>query len=159
MMGWQWHQLNHMQAICTSFQKITTPAPHHSYFYGPDALPDTQPDALPDTQPTASKHWRPMQQSSGLNSHSRDAYSLRPLQVTGCKISEQGCTPLLNYIHQPHIKSIFHMKVKWYQLRRSATVINENSRLSCTIRVLLINWSYLCDYVKCSCSVFATVSL
>ena len=27
-MGWQWHQLNHMQAICTSLQKITTPAPH-----------------------------------------------------------------------------------------------------------------------------------
>ena len=31
-MGWQWHQLNHMQAICTSLQKITTPAPHHSDF-------------------------------------------------------------------------------------------------------------------------------
>ena len=26
MMGWQWHQLNHMQAICTLLQKITTPA-------------------------------------------------------------------------------------------------------------------------------------
>ena len=50
-MGWQWHQLNHMQAICTSLQKITTAAPHQSDFYGPDALPDTQ--------PTASKHWRP----------------------------------------------------------------------------------------------------
>ena len=50
MMGWQWHQLNHMQAICTSLQKITTPAPHQSDFY--------RPDALPDTQPTASKHLR-----------------------------------------------------------------------------------------------------
>ena len=48
MMGWQWHQLNHMQAICTLLQKITMPALHHSDFYGPDALPDTQ--------PTASKH-------------------------------------------------------------------------------------------------------
>ena len=46
MMGWQWHQLNHMQAICTYLQKITTPAPHQSDFYGPDALPDTQPKAL-----------------------------------------------------------------------------------------------------------------
>ena len=27
MIEWQWHQLNHMQAICTSLQKITTPAP------------------------------------------------------------------------------------------------------------------------------------
>ena len=41
MMGWQWYQLNHLQAICTSLQKITTPAPHHSDFYGPDALPGT----------------------------------------------------------------------------------------------------------------------
>jgi len=48
MMGWQWHQLNHMQAIRTSLQKITTPAPHHSDFY--------RHDALPDTQPTASNH-------------------------------------------------------------------------------------------------------
>ena len=28
MMGWQWHQLNHMQAVCTSLQKITITAPH-----------------------------------------------------------------------------------------------------------------------------------
>jgi len=47
---WQWHQLGHMQ-ICTSHQTITTPAPHHSIFY--------RPDALPATQPTVSKHWRP----------------------------------------------------------------------------------------------------
>jgi len=50
MMWQEWHQLNHMQAICTSLQKITMPAPNQSDFYGPDALPDTQ--------PTASKHWR-----------------------------------------------------------------------------------------------------
>ena len=30
-------------------RQITTPAPHHSSFY--------RPDALPATQPTASKHW------------------------------------------------------------------------------------------------------
>ena len=49
MMGWQWHQLNHMQAIHTLLQKITTPAPRQSDFYGLDALPDAQ--------PTASKHF------------------------------------------------------------------------------------------------------
>jgi len=48
MMGWQWHHLNHMQAICTSLQKITMLAPYQSDFYGLHALPDTQ--------PTASKH-------------------------------------------------------------------------------------------------------
>ena len=31
-------------------RQITTPAPHHSVFY--------RPDALPGAQPTASKHWR-----------------------------------------------------------------------------------------------------
>ena len=44
---WQWHQLGHMQ-VCISLQ-ITTPAPHCSVFY--------RPDALPAAQPTASKHW------------------------------------------------------------------------------------------------------
>ena len=40
-------------AICRSapcWRQITTPAPHHSVFY--------RPDALPAAQPTASKHWR-----------------------------------------------------------------------------------------------------
>ena len=40
-------------AICKSaprFRQITMPAPHHSFFY--------RPDALPDAKPTASKHWR-----------------------------------------------------------------------------------------------------
>jgi len=40
-------------AICKSAlcsRQITTPAPHHSVFY--------KPDALPAAQPTASKHWR-----------------------------------------------------------------------------------------------------
>ena len=45
MIGWQWNQLNHMQAICTSLQK----QPHQhlisQIFYGLDALPDTQPTA------------------------------------------------------------------------------------------------------------------
>jgi len=46
---WQWHQLGHMQ-VCTSPQpdNHATPAPHHSVFY--------RPDALPAAQPTASKH-------------------------------------------------------------------------------------------------------
>ena len=51
MTGWQWHQPNHMLAICTLLQKITAPTPHQSHFYGPDVLPDTH--------PTVSKHWRP----------------------------------------------------------------------------------------------------
>ena len=44
---WQWLQLGHMQ-VCTLLQTDTTPAPHRSVFY--------RPDALPVAQPTASKH-------------------------------------------------------------------------------------------------------
>ena len=41
------------RAVCKSAphtRQITTPAPHYSVFY--------RPDALPATQPTVSKHWR-----------------------------------------------------------------------------------------------------
>jgi len=41
---WQWHQLGHMQ-VCTLSRQITKPAPHHSVFYRPDALPVAQPTA------------------------------------------------------------------------------------------------------------------
>jgi len=41
-MGWQWHQLDHMQFICS--RQITMPAPHHSIFV--------------QAQLTVSKHWR-----------------------------------------------------------------------------------------------------
>ena len=44
---WQWHQLGHMQ-VCPHSRQITTPVPHHSVFY--------RPDALAAAQPTASKH-------------------------------------------------------------------------------------------------------
>jgi len=41
MTGWQWHQLDHMQIICTSLQ-TDNHARHnrHSIFHRPDALPD-----------------------------------------------------------------------------------------------------------------------
>jgi len=51
MMGWQWHQLDHIQIICTSLQTdnhaSTSPL---SFFY--------RLDALPAAQPTASKQLR-----------------------------------------------------------------------------------------------------
>jgi len=36
MMGWQWHQLDHIQIICTVLQtdNQTTPAPQHSLSIG-----------------------------------------------------------------------------------------------------------------------------
>jgi len=34
MMGWQWHQLDHMQSFALCCRHIITPAPHHSIFTG-----------------------------------------------------------------------------------------------------------------------------
>jgi len=49
-MGWQWHQLDHMQIICMSLQTDNNASTSPLSFY--------RPDALPAAQPTASKHWR-----------------------------------------------------------------------------------------------------
>jgi len=48
--GTQWHQLDHMQTICTSLQTDNHTNTSSLTFY--------RPDALPDAQPTVSKHWR-----------------------------------------------------------------------------------------------------
>jgi len=47
-MGWQWHQLDHMQIICPSLQMDNHTSTSSLSFY--------RLDALPDAQPTASKH-------------------------------------------------------------------------------------------------------
>jgi len=45
MMGWQWHQLDHMQIICTSLQTDNVASTSSLNFYRPDALPDAEPTA------------------------------------------------------------------------------------------------------------------
>jgi len=42
MMGWQWHQLDHMQIICTSLQTDNHASTSPLSFYRPDALPAAQ---------------------------------------------------------------------------------------------------------------------
>jgi len=42
-MGWQWHQLDHMQIICTSFQSDNQASTSPLSFCRPDALPAAQP--------------------------------------------------------------------------------------------------------------------
>jgi len=49
MMGWQWHQLDHMQFTCTSLQTDNHASTSIAQFF-------YRPDALPDAQPTVSKH-------------------------------------------------------------------------------------------------------
>ena len=48
--GMQWHQLDNMQAICTSLQ-----TDNHTNTL---SLNIFRPDALSDAQPTVAKHWR-----------------------------------------------------------------------------------------------------
>jgi len=43
VLGWQWHQLDHLQAICTSLQRDNHTNILSLNFYRPDALPDAQP--------------------------------------------------------------------------------------------------------------------
>jgi len=50
MTGWQWHELDHMQIICTSLQTDSHASTSPLSFY--------RLDILPATQPTASKHLR-----------------------------------------------------------------------------------------------------
>jgi len=45
---WQWHQLDHMQTVCTSLQTDNHASTPLLSFY--------RPDALPAAEPTASKH-------------------------------------------------------------------------------------------------------
>ena len=73
-------------AICKSAprsRQITTPAPHHSVFY--------RPDALPATQSTASKHWRQktiyIHKALKSKMESRANYALEPIR--GMKVQRR----------------------------------------------------------------------
>ena len=48
VLGWQWHQLDHMQTICTSHLTHNHTNTSSLNFY--------RPGDLPDTQPTVSQH-------------------------------------------------------------------------------------------------------
>jgi len=50
MMGWQWHQLDHMQMLCTSIQTDNHASTSSLNFY--------RPHGLPTSQPTVSMHCR-----------------------------------------------------------------------------------------------------
>jgi len=50
MIGWEWHQLDHMQIICTSLQTDNHTTTSPLSFYMPDALPAA-------AQPTAHMFW------------------------------------------------------------------------------------------------------
>ena len=67
-------------------RQITTPAPHHSVFY--------RPDALPAAQPTASKHWRQSYMYMCWNILSRVLPSVLTLLVG----QQVGCPACKNWV-------------------------------------------------------------
>jgi len=76
MTGWQWHQLDHTQIICTSLQTDNHASTSSLCFY--------RPDALPAAQPTVSKHRR-------NNSNSKRIKRMTGLLIFG-KLTKDAAT-------------------------------------------------------------------
>jgi len=72
-MGWQWHQLDHMQIICTLLQTDNHASTSPLSFY--------RPDAPPAAQPTASKHWRQTKQSTECKAFKIMLNNLHPMML------------------------------------------------------------------------------
>ena len=73
-------------AICKSApssRQITMPAPHHTGFY--------RPDALPAAQPTASKHWRQERNRLGWVCHIVCHYTKHKMQPIVTYIPQSVC--------------------------------------------------------------------
>ena len=61
-MGWQWHQLDHVQIICTLLQTDNHACTSALMFYRPDALPDAQPTVCRATK----KKWLKTENKTAL---------------------------------------------------------------------------------------------
>jgi len=80
-------------AMCKSApcpRQITMPAPHHSVFY--------KPDAIPAAQPTASKHWRQ------FSHHSQNIICSEFIQCVWESIYRVNCSHIIRMIDNPDCK-------------------------------------------------------
>jgi len=84
-MGWQWHQLDHMQIICTSLQTDN----HASTFVLQAGCPSSR------AQPTASKHWRQLPCEMFVLKHRHDP----ELSEVNCHARLTHSKQLLKNIH------------------------------------------------------------
>ena len=86
-------------------RQITTPAPHHSVFYRPDALPAAQPTAskhLPTITMTTNYEAAPKQSTCG----SQVSYQGKPARKQLRNLSK---TPIISY-HSCHLTFSIHYK-------------------------------------------------
>jgi len=67
--GMQWHQLDHMQTICTSLQTGNHNNTSSLIFWS---------DAHPDAQQTASKHWRHIEKNKRMTTMNKWYVGLKP---------------------------------------------------------------------------------
>ena len=88
----QWHQLDHMQTICTLLQT--------DYHINTPSLNLYRPDALSDTQPTVSKHWRQNKAMKAIKVIAKGS----PYSIT-CRVLELipvlGSQPAGDVSHKP----------------------------------------------------------
>jgi len=102
-------RLTALLSICKSAprpRQITTPAPHHSVFY--------RPDALPATQPTASKHWREQALKATFLSWSHSKMSLK-LQLLVVKHRSAATNAGLSCVYCQLIPSVTNFAAKHLQ--------------------------------------------
>ena len=108
-------------------RQITTPAPHHSGFY--------RPDALPAAQPTASKHWRQITQPTAYCNKSYDfsdslnmlsiCYKLRPVLA-----AYKNATSILWHKPCPMIRRWYWYRWSHHDCRKEQQGDNYNSTFS-----------------------------
>jgi len=108
--GMQWHQLDHMQANCTSLQRD-----NHTYT---PSLNFYRLDALPDAQPTMSKHWR--QQELKTKPKLQQKYCQRKYRVDNVKhITKASDRRRCTYLKTTSWMSVSTMPTLWRNRRRN----------------------------------------
>jgi len=85
IMGWQWHQLDHMQIIYTLFQTDTMPVPHHSQIHDNSNQWSTHTNA--HTQTTILRLYGLCPGQTGWAGTRRNIHPLTPIVVNNRLLS------------------------------------------------------------------------
>jgi len=140
-------------AICKSApssKQITMPAPHHSVFY--------RPDALPAAQPTASKHWRHyiiqnFKHFLPLTFQRCNVHHFRPMTdapVLLLLLRFKACSQLMNWLKYSceHVYSQAVYTVGATQLNWSVYKLQFGIQLKCSKLASMFDLSMLAVTVK-----------
>ena len=110
-MGWQWHQLHHMQIIC-----ILLHADNHG---NTSSLNFYRPDAFADAQPTVSKHWRQSNKKTQKYGHqARNITNSAALFLHPSTHEERGHTPFTPAVQYQYSENIQMQRTQTQQGNR-----------------------------------------